>query len=149
MLRRATGEYPSFSDFVEFLSEEDSIAHDPLARTLQKSEAVKAKKSGTSFASDSRADLPTPGGANGKSFGTCYFCGEKHSIQVCENFASQTFNYRQQYTRNHQLCFGCLVRGHIVRDCKNKKVCKKCQRGHPTSMHKTKYIPTIRHQQCP
>ena len=140
VLRRATGEYPSFSDFVEFLSEEDSIAHDPLARTLQKSEAAKAKRTGTSFASDSRTEVPIPGGANGKSFGTCYFCGEKHSIQVCEKFASQTFDYRQQYTRNHQLCFGCLVRGHVVRDCKNKRVCKRCQGGHPTSMHKSEHI---------
>ena len=137
-LRRATGEYPSFSDFIEFLAEEDCIAHDPLARTLQKSEVAKTKRSGTSFASNSRIGSSNPGEGIGRSFGICSFCDERHSIQVCDKFGAQTYDYRQQFIRDHQLCFECLIRGHVVRNCRNRKVCKKCQGGHPTSLHRTK-----------
>ena len=133
--RRATGEFPTFDEFVSFLEEEDLIAHDPLIRTLQKSEGVKERRTGASFASDSRPDYPNPGAGVGRSFGTCVFCGERHSLQICKKFGLQTYEERQQYIRNHRLCFGCLVRGHIARDCKNRKTCQICQGGHPTSMH--------------
>ena len=114
--RRATGEFPTFDEFVSFLEEEDLIVHDPLIRTLQKSEGAKERRTGASFASDSRPDYPNPGAGVGRSFGTCVYCGEKHSLQICRKFGSRAYEERQQYIRNHRLCFGCLVGGHIARN---------------------------------
>ena len=132
--RESIGKYPTFEEFVDFLSQEDIYAHDSLARALQRPDTVKEKRRGSSFASDSRSGGFGTGG--GKNFGTCIYCGDHHSIQICKKFGSIPFEARQSFVRDHQLCFSCLVRGHLSRECKNKKICQICQRGHPTSLHR-------------
>jgi hypothetical protein len=44
---------------------------------------------------------------------------------------------KQELIRNLQLCFGCLrSSSHISKDCKDRAICRICQRLHPTSLHK-------------
>ena len=134
--REATGEFPPFGDFVEFLAQEDKIAHDPLSRSWQKIEGAKEKRNSTSLASGSREPSQAAGGGAGRNFGTCIFCRGKHSLQVCEEFGREPFETRMQFVRNNQLCFSCLIGGHISRNCKNRRVCGICQRNHPTNLHR-------------
>ena len=134
--REATGEFPPFGDFVEFLAQEDKIAHDPLSRSWQKIEGAKEKRNSTSLASGSREPSQAAGGGAGRNFGTCIFCRGKHSLQVCEEFGREPFETRMQFVRNNQLCFSCLIGGHISRNCRNKKTCEICQRNHPTNLHR-------------
>ena len=56
--RGATGEFPSFSFFVDFLVEEEKVANDPVVRASQKSENIREKGRGVSFASESRGTAP-------------------------------------------------------------------------------------------
>ena len=42
--REGTGEFPSFEEFVDFVAQEDKIAHDSLARTVQKAEDNQGEK---------------------------------------------------------------------------------------------------------
>ena len=137
--REATGEVPAFSEFVGFLSQEERLANDPLARSLQRTEGTKERSRGVSFVSESRGTSATPEthsdmGA-GRNFGTCVFCKDKHSIQICKKFGAEAFESRLRYIRENRLCFSCLTRGHLSRECRNKWVCQICQGGHPTSMH--------------
>ena len=37
--------------------------------------------------------------------------------------------------RENRLCYKCLMRGHIARDCRVKRICQFCEGGHPTSLH--------------
>ena len=134
--REATGDFPPFSEFVEFLAQEDKIAHDSLAQTFRNAEGTKERSKGTSFASDSRREPLNSNTTPGSRFGTCLFCTERHSIQICEKFRAIPFANRQRFVRDNQLCYGCLVKGHLSRDCRNKKTCQICQQRHPTSMHK-------------
>ena len=137
--REATGEFPPFSEFVEFLEQEDKIAHDSLAQTFRNSEGTIERRKGTSFASDSRREPLNSNTTPGSRFGTCLFCREKHSIQICEKFSVIPFANRQRFIRDNQLCYGCLVKGHLSRDCRNRKTCQICQQSHPTSMHRTEF----------
>ena len=123
--------FPSFCEFVEFLTKEDRIANDPLARTLQKSETIKNQTRGGSFASESRGTA----GA-GHNFGTCSFCKERHFIDICEQFRAKPFEFRQRFVRENGLCFSCLNRGHLSRDCKSRVFCEVCQNRHSTVMHR-------------
>ena len=145
--RDATGDYPSFLHFVDFLSQEDRIAHDPVSRALQKAEGVKDRGRGTSFFAEQRISPPAAGGqvsfGAGRSFGKCLFCGDKHSIQVCKGFKEETIESRQRFVQENRLCFSCLVKGHIARDCRDKKICLICQGGHPTSMHRESSQPEV------
>ena len=135
--RATIGQYPSFEEFVDFLTVEDNIAHDPLARTLQSSEGAKEKRKGSSFASGRGSELPVSEAGNGKNFGMCRFCGDRHSLQVCKKFGSEPFETRRRFVIENQLCFACLIKGHISRECRNRKECQTCQGMHPTSLHRS------------
>ena len=136
-LREATGEFPDFDQFVEFVQQEDRIAHDPFTKATQGVEGAKDRSRGTSFALENRefafAGDTAP---NGKSFGACTFCSGKHSIEICRKFGAETVDKKQKFIYDNRLCFGCLVKGHISRECRNRRVCQICQGYHPTSMHR-------------
>ena len=127
--RESTGEYPPFSDFVDFLVQEDTVANDPLSRELQKVENAKERVRGGSFAAEVSMKQ------DGRNFGRCLFCNERHSLDMCKKFGAESFELRQRFVRENRLCFGCLIRGHIARECRNRRVCQFCEEGHPTSMH--------------
>lgn len=40
--------------------------------------------------------------------------------------------------RKSGLCFGCLVKGHLSKDCKRKMSCQVCFQRHPSLLHSTK-----------
>ena len=105
------------------------MANDPLARVLRKAESNKERTRGGSFASDSRSF------SDGSAFGSCIFCKGRHAIEICKKFGSETFEEKQRFTRENRLCFKCLMRGHISRNCRSRKICQLCQGGHPTSLY--------------
>ena len=128
--REATGEFPPFCEFVEFLTGEEIMANDPLARVLRKAESGRERTRGGSFASESRS-IP-----NGSAFGNCAFCKGQHSIDICKKFKTEIFEEKRRFMREIGLCFRCLMTGHIARHCRNTMRCQICQGIHPTSMHR-------------
>ena len=130
-IREATDEFPSFDNFVEFLEQEDKVAHDPFFQAIHKPEGFKERNRGGSFASETRAAT-----SNGRDFGVCIFCRESHSLEMCWKFGAEAFEIRLKFVRDHQLCFGCLIKGHLARECRNRGICQFCRKGHPTSMHR-------------
>ena len=128
--REEYNDSPSFEIFVSFLAKEDKMAHDPVARALQRSETTKKASRGLSFASE--GSRPTGIGSN---FGACAFCKEIHSILTCTKFRIKSWAFRIQYVKDNRLCFACLNKGHQARDCRSRKVCEFCQGRHPTIMH--------------
>ena len=128
--REDSEDYPTFPEFVEFLSREDRIAHDPASKALRKEDITRDQMRSGSFASESRSTA-----GPGSKFGTCIYCNERHTINACDKFRLTHFEFRMRFLRENRLCFGCLSRGHQVRDCRNKKDCNICKGGHPSVMH--------------
>ena len=128
--REEYGEYPAFSHYVEFVTREDRIAHDPVSKILQSEERPKNQIRGGSFASENR-DVAGPG----STFGVCVFCSERHSITRCDKFRLKTFEFRNNFVRDKRLCFGCLAKGHQARECRSRRDCQICSGRHPTAMH--------------
>ena len=128
--RERNDEFPSFAHFVDFLSKEDKLAHDPFTLSLHKAEPTKGPNRGVSFAAEGNQ---TAGGGN--SFGGCAFCKERHFVNSCTKFRIKAADFRMKFARENRLCFACLNRGHQARECRNRQICEICQRRHPTALH--------------
>ena len=71
------------------------------------------------------------------------FCQKLRKVQI-QNLLAQDVPYVKEtislipvmpFWKNLSQCFGCLLKGHISKKCRNRKTCKICSRQHPTSHH--------------
>ena len=56
-------------------------------------------------------------------------------VDACPEFIKRTISERKEFASIRGLCFGCLQRGHLSKDCKERKRCTVCNRQHPTPFH--------------
>ena len=72
----------------------------------------------------------------------CYVCSEEHRVVECPVFSSFTIEQRVQHAKKQRLCFSCLNRSHVTKDCKSKTSCNVngCGRFHHRHLHE-KPIP--------
>ncbi|XP_059093458.1 uncharacterized protein LOC131888586 [Tigriopus californicus] len=88
-------------------------------------------KKSVSMATDVRED-------NLKGDQLCLACKKaNHSLETCFFFAKRSDEEKSKFIQERELCFGCLTVGHIGRNCKKRLQCKKCQKRHPTCLHKS------------
>jgi len=132
-----TGDYPSLKRFAEFLQKESKIACNPFTSPL----LMSSKVSDESFpkrakAFNTNAQVKDPIRMGFEITSPCSFCESKtHSIAKCPIFAEKPMDDKRSFIRENHLCFGCLRRGHISRDCKRRHICGTCSFRHPTCLH--------------
>ena len=63
------------------------------------------------------------------------FCGENLSIHKCQQLKEKSSSEKKKFVLDNQLCFGCLRKGHITKECKKKATCSVCKGRHPTPLH--------------
>ena len=126
--------YPTFREFVNFLSREAEIACNPITM-LQTNKSVS-----TAHQSDARAK----GGSErtGRTLNTthsnvkCAFCDKQnHSLDKCFKFKEKSMVERKTFVIDKHLCFGCLKIGHTSKQCKSRLKCSTCSKNHPTPLH--------------
>ena len=66
----------------------------------------------------------------------CGYCEKEHNIANCESLRVKPHDERSKFVSDNGLCFGCLHKGHMAKDCKRRKTCSICKRRHPTALHK-------------
>lgn len=138
----STGDYPSFSKFVDLVVKEARIACNPVSSlyALKDTDTKPPREHKISnrkvnvlattsthqhnlTGSDTR---PTP----------CDCCEiEGHSLFRCEKFAALSIDGKRAVVRKKNLCVGCLRKGHRNRDCRRKHTCGICKGKHPTCLH--------------
>jgi len=130
--RTSSGRYPPFSEFADFLAEEARIACDPNTSLVayQCVPEVDARMQKRKF------------GANVFLAGTqandklCKFCQRKgHTLHECWAFSSKNGEEKRTFIQESRLCFGCLEKGHIAKQCPKRSVCQHCKQRHPTCLH--------------
>ena len=57
---------------------------------------------------------------------SCIFCKTDHDPDACPEFMKRTISERKEFASIRGLCFGCLQRGHLSKDCKERKKCTVC-----------------------
>ena len=67
----------------------------------------------------------------------CYVCEDNHRITDCPTYKDSSVPDRIEIIKKHHLCFACLVRGHLTRDCRSKRRCAQngCNRTHHQTIH--------------
>ena len=135
-------EYPTFARFTEFMQKEARIACNPMAspflmnnrfedeRFPKRAKALNTHAQTKSFISgppETSASHPRP---------PCSVCeDDSHGIVKCPTFAARTADEKKVFIQENRLCFGCLRKGHVSKDCKGRHTCNICSRRHPTCLH--------------
>ncbi|XP_061154114.1 uncharacterized protein LOC133167369 [Syngnathus typhle] len=130
--------FPSFDQFVGFVTEEADIACNPITslhalksvdggkEKPQKTRSVGAKV----LASSSEEKTDAKG---------CVFCEKSnHGLQTCRRFLKETTAERVKFVKTNKLCFGCLKSGHQSKNCEKRSICETCKRKHPTCLHENR-----------
>ncbi|KAL8619870.1 hypothetical protein ACOMHN_025956 [Nucella lapillus] len=135
LTRKQHGDYPVFTYLADFLEKEADICNDPVfgmtisPRTPSNvGPVVKGQeKRGQNF--------------NVTLNETCRFCEKTgHDILVCRGFLKLPLVDRSDFVFKDGLCFGCLSKGHLFRECKQKETCSECKRRHPTCLHDPNFV---------
>ncbi|KAL8595749.1 hypothetical protein ACOMHN_012168 [Nucella lapillus] len=133
--RKQHGDYPVFTYLADFLEKEADICNNPVfgmtisPRTPSNvGPVVKGQeKRGQNF--------------NVTLNETCRFCEKTgHDILVCRGFLKLPLVDRSDFVFKDGLCFGCLSKGHLFRECKQKETCSECKRRHPTCLHDPNFV---------
>lgn len=147
-LQMKTGAAVSFKNLVEFIREESELANDPVFspsvlkrernKTLLKEptsqrypqrRAPGASTLLTSSASSQINKSATP------SKPQCPLCKKGHGLEECKSYLDKEVKHRVEFIRSSGLCFGCLRKGHLSKNCKKRLKCETCGKSHPTSIH--------------
>ena len=144
-----------FAD-VNFVDRQAKIISDPLigdlnAATAEKKDTkkfqqgIKAKK-GSSFATNieligdkqSRLSRPKTDATlfNCAFMKQCVFCGKNHTLEDCQRIREQPHKESVEFLKKNGFCIGCLVKGHLSRDCKRRMTREICSQHHLSMLHK-------------
>ncbi|XP_042596033.1 uncharacterized protein LOC122139888 [Cyprinus carpio] len=137
-----SGSYPDLACFTNFLSKEARIACNPIAspllmnfratneRSPKRAKALNTNTQTKSFAQEKQET----NGSKPKS--PCFICkSEAHNITKCPTFAAKSSEDKKAFICENRLCFGCLRKGHMTKDCKRRHTCSICSRRHTTCLH--------------
>ncbi|XP_067950302.1 uncharacterized protein [Watersipora subatra] len=128
--RKAEQKYPEFAEFVDFVVDHTEVADEPLMKLCSTSRETKRKPKGN------------PGSGNLRTFNTsstremCVHCTKPHPTSECFVLSRMTDEKREAFIKEHKLCWGCLHNGHRSKECGKRATCKKCNKRHPTILHK-------------
>ena len=145
-------QFPPFLEFVNYVVTEADIACDPINSRQRKNEEefkglrFRRDNTGSKFAPRGRnrldagralatqSDNKDPSG-NKPEVKACMLCDGTHGLESCKKYNEMDVKTRKEFAKTKGLCFGCLGRGHLSRECKKRKKCDSCGKAHPTSLH--------------
>nr|XP_023667350.1 uncharacterized protein LOC111843758 [Paramormyrops kingsleyae] len=136
-IEEETNNFPTFSQFVSFLTREAKIACNPVTslQSLKQSESDDFERLKPTRQRNIGAKTLTTLSEE-KTALTCMFCKKpKHTLQKCRSFLEKTVTDRVKFVQSERLCFGCLKPGHLSKGCDNRSVCERCNKRHPTCLH--------------
>lgn len=124
------GKLPTYDNTIKFLKTRASIlervekANFPAASTTTTNVKAKVSTSGKT------THVATETSVKSK----CVICN-KDAAYRCNEFQAMTPQQRQEKAKQLNLCFNCLLKNHMIADCKCKSTCFVCQKNHHTLLH--------------
>ena len=121
-----------FKLFVDFVNTQSRMQNLPMIgqisdRQHKTERHVSTSKHATFFTKKENNDL------------YCHCCKKNnHCLNDCIFFLKKTVAERENFIKTKGLCFGCLNTGHRYKDCETKMKCTKCDRMHPSCLHRMK-----------
>ncbi|XP_068221361.1 uncharacterized protein [Palaemon carinicauda] len=65
----------------------------------------------------------------------CQLCSGHHDLEECPQFLHRSVDERREFVKDNRLCFSCLGNNHTSKGCLNRRLCKTCNKRHPTTLH--------------
>lgn len=67
----------------------------------------------------------------------CWLCSSDHRMNKCEQFISKSLEEKQKVVELYKLCWNCLSKGHIIKNCNSEVRCRMrgCGKKHHTLIH--------------
>ncbi|KAL0148099.1 hypothetical protein M9458_056569 [Cirrhinus mrigala] len=127
----SSGDFPNFKRFSEFLQRESKLVCNPVTSSLLMS--VKASderypKRAKAFHTRVQVKGATHQRPEFQQELQCPVCQSKaHNIVKCPNFAVRSIDDKRSFIWENHLCFGCLKKGHITKNCKRRHKCEEPQ----------------------
>lgn len=153
-----------FVDLVAYVDKEAKMLNDPLFGDLQGAAnerktpvMVKMTKNvnprGSSFATNvslcdedkknENVQSKASTMCNNSAFSRpCLYCKKSHNMAECIRLAEKPHKEKLEILRRSGICFGCLMKGHLSKDCKRRLTCQVCSQKHPSLLHihKNEYV---------
>ena len=126
-IRKNNHREPIFKDLIDFVDKETTLADDPLFSK----EAINGNPS-CNILEDKK---PSKVRTYTSRFQPCIYCNKTHDIDKCFAFKNLELKERGKWLLKNRYCFGCLNKGHIVRNCDKIRICAVCKAKHPTLLH--------------
>ncbi|XP_067670760.1 uncharacterized protein [Haliotis asinina] len=67
----------------------------------------------------------------------CFYCKQFHDLDECKHFKQKSLVEKRDFLKNR--CFSCYGLGHSAKGCMRKRICKTCNKRHPTAMRDNGY----------
>lgn len=112
-----------FLDLIEFLRDQVSLIKQPIFGAIYGLSSNAGDVSGNhkkllSVATEENSDT------NSKTRENCVCCKKgNHTIQYCLFFKRKTYQEKSEFVRESGLCFGCLRKGHMSKNCYKRLKC--------------------------
>ncbi|XP_067279675.1 uncharacterized protein [Pseudorasbora parva] len=151
-------EFPSFQEFVKFMSTEAEIVCNPITslhalhshESPQERRISKETKRNKAIVFKTQttvnSDKPT---VNRQLKVSCMLCQDaNHPLCKCPKFMEKSLKDRRSYVKDNKLCYGCMKPGHFAKECRRRHTCDVCKLRHPTCLHDYNYdgnrkLPTV------
>ena len=67
----------------------------------------------------------------------CWLCKNEHRLMNCKQFLSKSFTEKKDFINKKRLCFNCLAKGHVLKECQSNFFCRieSCKKKHHTLLH--------------
>ena len=113
-------------------TEFETVAHE-IVTGLDKDKVEQKRDERTLYGSD----VPQK---NSKS--DCIVCHTSHPIWLCDEFKSMQIVDRNKIAKDNRLCFGCLLEGHVGKNCVKMGICgiNGCKERHNRLLHENKEV---------
>ena len=137
-IRKKRNREATFADFAEFVEEESHCLNDPVyARGVSRIEKKEDRKLCAATEMEENYEEDEKKGKNDeKATRTkCQVCTAHHDLDECQIFNAMTAREKKDLLFKAKMCFACYGSGHPAKQCKEKRVCRVCDKEHPTGLH--------------
>ncbi|XP_043241053.1 uncharacterized protein LOC122391322 [Amphibalanus amphitrite] len=123
-----------FEDIVNFVEKEVRIQTNPMFGRQHNSKSGELDGSRKNVQTVSATVVGADSGRHQTSR-VCLFCSRDHWLDQCDDLRTLAPHEKNKFIREKGLCYGCLGKGHLVKECAKRRTCTICKMRHPTVMH--------------
>ncbi|CAM4608863.1 unnamed protein product [Leuciscus chuanchicus] len=152
-LQERRGYRAMFPDFVAFIERQVKILSDPLFGDLQGTPSDSSSKQKSRHTGRGQATVAAINTALGSTTSAawyqqhrgpasqrndeelCCVCKSQHPVEKCSQLDEMSHREKLEVLKVGRVCFSCLRRGHMSRDCDKPLTCDICKHKHPTVLH--------------